>query len=52
MFYALLGRIVWWVAKRYVRHRYKQSHLPKPVLALSVVATMLGGVLFARNQTS
>ncbi len=51
MFYALLGRIVWYVAKRYVRRRYAKSRLPRPVLALSVIATMLGGVLFARNQT-
>ena len=37
MFYSLLGRVVWFGAKRYVRRRYGHLRPPRPVLAGSVL---------------
>jgi hypothetical protein len=52
MFYSLLGRIVWFAAKRYARHRYGQLRPPRPVLAGGVLALALAVLVIGlRNQT-
>jgi hypothetical protein len=48
MFYAILGRLVWKVAKLVLRRRYGSSYLPKPALAGGVVALVIGAVGFVR----
>jgi hypothetical protein len=51
MFYSLLGRIVWFAAKRYLRHRYGRLAMPKPLLAGSVLALALAVLVIGqRNQ--
>ncbi len=48
MFYSLLGRVVWWGLKLFLRRKYGRAYVPKPVLAgalvavLAVVAVILG----------
>jgi hypothetical protein len=49
MFYSLLGRVVWMVAKRYLRRRYGPTYLPKPVIAGAVLATALAVALAAHH---
>jgi hypothetical protein len=48
MFYSLLGRIVWFAAKRYMRRRYGQ--LRPPVLAGSVLALVLAAVVIGQRN--
>jgi hypothetical protein len=48
MFYSLLGRVVWFVAKRYLRRRY--GHVPKPVLAGGVLALALAIALVTQRH--
>jgi hypothetical protein len=50
MFYSLLGRIVWFAAKRYARRRYGQLRPPRPVLAGGVLALALTLVLIATRN--
>ena len=38
MFYSLLGRVVWWGLKVFLRRKYGRTYLPKPVLAAGTVA--------------
>jgi hypothetical protein len=52
MFYSLLGRIVWLIAKRYLRHRYGRTYLPKPVVAGAVLATAIAVALGAHHGRS
>jgi hypothetical protein len=47
MFYSLLGRVVWFVAKRYVR---RKVNLPRPVLAGGVLALLLAVVLVGKHS--
>lgn len=49
MFYSLLGRLVWFVAKRYLRRRFG-VHVPKPVLAGGVLALALAIALAAQRH--
>ena len=50
MFYSLLGRIVWFVAKRYVRRRYGRAHVSKPLIAGGVLALALAIVLVTQRH--
>jgi hypothetical protein len=50
MFYSLLGRVVWFAAKRFLRRRYGRTYLPKPVLAAGVLALALAVVLFGQRS--
>lgn len=50
MFYSLLGRVVWFVAKRYLRRRYGRVNVPKPVLAGGVVALALAIVAVTQRH--
>jgi hypothetical protein len=50
MFYSLLGRIVWWAAKRYARDRYGWLRLPRPVVAVGVLGLALAVLLGQRNH--
>jgi hypothetical protein len=50
MFYSLLGRVVWFAAKWYVRRRYGRLRPPRPVLAGSVVALALAVALIAQRS--
>ena len=43
MFYSLLGRIVWYGLKLFLRRKYGSTYVPKPVLAGGAVA--LGAAL-------
>jgi hypothetical protein len=49
MFYSLLGRAVWFAAKRYLRRRYGPTYVPKPVLAGGVLALVVAAALAARH---
>ena len=40
MFYSLLGRMVWYGAKLFLRRKYGSTYVPKPVLAGGVVALL------------
>jgi hypothetical protein len=48
MLYAILGRLVWKVAKLVLRRRYGSTYLPKPALAGGAVALVLGLLGFVR----
>jgi hypothetical protein len=50
MFYSLLGRVVWFAAKWYLRRRYGRVYLPKPVIAGGVLAVLLAVALAARGH--
>jgi hypothetical protein len=50
MFYSLLGRVVWFGAKWYVRRRYGHLRPPKPVLAGSVFALVLAVAVIAQRS--
>ena len=45
MLYALLGRIVWFGAKTFLRRKYGSTYLPKPLVAGALVAVMVGLLL-------
>jgi hypothetical protein len=51
MFYSLLGRIVWFAGKRYVRHRYGHLRPPRPVLAGSILMLALAVVLIGQRTS-
>jgi hypothetical protein len=38
MFYSLLGRVVWYGLKLFLRRKYGRAYVPKPVLAGGVAA--------------
>jgi hypothetical protein len=40
MFYSLLGRVVWFGLKLFLRRKYGSTYVPKPVLAGGVVALL------------
>ena len=42
MFYSLLGRIVWYGLKLFLRRKYGSTYVPKPVLAGGAVALLAG----------
>jgi hypothetical protein len=50
MFYSLLGRVVWFAAKLYLRRRYGRAHVPKPLIAGGVVAVLLAVALALRGH--
>jgi hypothetical protein len=50
MFYSLLGRIVWFAAKRYARRRYGWLRPSRPVLAGSVLALVLAVALVGQRS--
>lgn len=52
MFYELLGRVVWFAAKRYVRHKYGRTHLPKPLLAAAALAFALVVAILGQRAQS
>ena len=53
MFYSLLGRIIWFVAKWYMRRRVGNLRAPRPVLAGSFLALVLAAVVIGqRNHLS
>jgi hypothetical protein len=49
MFYTLLGRLVWFAAKWFVRRKYG-SAAPKVGIAAGVLAVALAAVLLARRN--
>ncbi len=49
MFYALLGRLVWFAGKWFVRRKYG-SVAPKAGIAAGVLAVALVGLLLARRN--
>jgi hypothetical protein len=40
MFYSLLGRVVWYGLKLFLRRKYGSTYVPKPVLAGGAVALL------------
>ena len=53
MLYTLLGRLVWWIAKVFLRRKYGPTYLPKPVVAGGLVVVMVGVlVLLGRRDDS
>jgi hypothetical protein len=42
MFYSLLGRIVWYGLKLFLRRKYGSTYVPKPVLAGGAAALLAG----------
>jgi hypothetical protein len=48
MFYAILGRLVWKLGKFVLRRRYGSTYVPKPALAASAVALVLGALGLVR----
>ena len=50
MFYSLLGRIVWFAAKRYMRRRLGHLRAPRPVLAGSVLALVTAAVVIGQRN--
>jgi hypothetical protein len=55
MFYSLLGRIVWYGLKLFLRRKYGRTYLPKPLLAGGTVAIALAivvAVLRSRSSDS
>lgn len=51
MLYTLLGKLVWWIAKLFLRRKYGPTYLPKPVVAGGVVALVVGLlVVFGRRE--
>lgn len=51
MFYSVLGRLVWALAKRFLRRKYGATYVPKPVIAVAAALTV-GGVLLAVSKKS
>ena len=52
MFYSLLGRMVWYGAKLFLRRKYGRTYVPKSVLAGGTVAVAVAAavaVLRARS---
>jgi hypothetical protein len=49
MFYSLLGRVVWFVARWYLRRRY--GRVPKPLLAGGVLALLVAVALALRGHS-
>jgi hypothetical protein len=45
MFYSLLGRVVWFGLKFFLRRKYGSTYVPKPVLAGGVAAVLAAVVL-------
>ena len=52
MFYSLLGRVVWFGAKWYMRRRYGHLRPPRPVLAGGILALALTLVLISQRVHS
>jgi hypothetical protein len=50
MFYSLLGRVVWFGAKWYVRRRVGHLRPPRPVLAGGVLALVVAAVLISHRD--
>jgi len=51
MFYSLLGRVVWFGAKVFLRRKYGRTYVPKSLLAGATVAVVFA-VLFAFLRSS
>jgi hypothetical protein len=52
MFYSLLGRIVWYGLKLFLRTKYGSTYVPKPVLAGGVVAVLAAvAVIVGRSRS-
>jgi hypothetical protein len=52
MFYSLLGRVVWFAAKRFLRHRYGRLYVPKPLIAGGVLAIAIAIALAQRENSA
>ncbi len=51
MFYSLLGRIVWFGLKLFLRRKYGRAYVPKSVLAGGTVAVVLAvGLALLRHR--
>ena len=52
MFYSLLGRMVWFGLKLFLRRKYGQTYVPKSLLAGATVAAGVGiGVALLRARS-
>jgi hypothetical protein len=52
MFYSLLGRVVWFGLKLFLRRRYGRMYVPKPLLVGAAVAlAALVSLLFQRSRS-
>jgi hypothetical protein len=52
MFYSLLGRVVWFGMKLFLRRKYGPTYLPKSLLAGGTVAIAVGVVLLVLRARS
>ena len=55
MFYSLLGRVVWFGLKVFLRRRYGPTYVPKSLIAGGTIAIAAGiavAVLRARSEES
>ena len=42
MLYTLLGKLVWRIAKLFLRRKYGSTYLPKPLVAGGLIALVAG----------
>jgi hypothetical protein len=52
MFYSLLGRVVWWGLKLFLRRKYGSTYVPKPMLAGAVIALVAAVALIVGRSRS
>ena len=52
MFYSLLGRVVWWGLKFFLRHKYGSTYVPKPMLAGVMVGLVAAVALIVGRSRS
>ena len=50
MFYKLLGMLVWNSGKLFLRRKYGRAYVPKPLIAGSLIAVIVGALLFANAK--
>ena len=50
MFYKLLGMLVWNAGKVFLRRKYGPTYAPKPLIAGSLIAVVVGALLLANSK--
>ena len=50
MFYKLLGMAVWNAGKLFLRRKYGRTYAPKPLIAGSLIAVVVGALLLVNAK--